>query len=110
MFIDQSLYPETACPLTELLSREAKADHLHRVCSAWDFRIHPEPATFELLSGWPEIFDDFPLSASPAYHTFRSWFGWPPTKPAAPELIPTPYYLVLDALEGRPADPCENLI
>jgi len=110
MFIDQSVYPEVSQPPTELLSREAKSDYLHRICSAWDFRIHPEPETFELLAQWRDIFDAFPLPASPAYHAFRSWFGWSVVPGVQPELAPTPHYLVLDRLEGRPADPCENWV
>jgi len=110
MHIDHSLFPEVTQPPTEILGREAKADYVHRVCSAWDFRIHPEPETFELLSKWRDVFDDFPLPASPAYHTFRAWFGWSAVPGVEPALAPTPHYKVLDQLEGRPEDPCEEMI
>ena len=108
MYIDQSVYPDTEPP-TELLTMEAKADYVHRICSAWDFRIHPEPETFDLFGGWKDVFDRFPLVTSPAYHAFRAWFGW--------ERVPTPLglayaepaYVTLDRLEGR-TDPCENMI
>jgi len=110
MYIDGSLYPDLDEPPTELLSPYAKADYLHRVCAAWDFHIHPDQATFDLLSTWRDIFDAFPLPASPAYHAFRSWFGWPEGPSAPPELMPTPHYVHLDQLEGRPSDPCEGMI
>jgi hypothetical protein len=89
---------------------EAKADYVHRVCSAWDFHVLPEPETFELFSGWKGIFDKYPLPTSPAYNAFRAWFGWPAI--AAPRGLPapTPLYVALDQQEGRSDDPCERMI
>ncbi len=108
MYIDQSVYPDMEPP-TELLTLEAKADYLHRICAAWDFRIHPEPETFALFRGWKEVFDRFPLPASPAYHAFRAWYGWEAFP--RPSEIPCaePLYVTLDRIEGR-EDPCENMV
>lgn len=108
MYIDQSVYPDIEPP-TELRTFEEKADYLHRICSAWDFRIHPERETFVLFKGWKEIFDMFPLVASPAYHAFRSWYGWEAI-PRPPGLAcAEPLYVTLDRIEDR-EDPCENMV
>ncbi|MCC6422456.1 MAG: hypothetical protein IT447_03185 [Phycisphaerales bacterium] len=108
--IDHSVYPDLDRPPSELESAEAKADYIHRICSAWDFGIQPEPATFNLFSQWREVFDRFPIVTSPAYHTFRSWFGWPsvPIPTGLPK--PTLRWEHLDRLEGRPPDPCDGMI
>ena len=109
MEIDASVYPDLdSAP--ELTTPEDKADYVHRICSAWDFRIHPTPETFELFSGWKAIFDQFPILASPGYHAFRAWFGWEPV-PVPPGLpMPRLTYEILDDLEGRPPDPCRDMI
>jgi len=108
--IEHSVYPDLDEPPERLETLEAKADYVQRICAAWDFHIHPEPETFELFSRWKDVFDRFPLPLSTAYHAFRAWFGWEPV--AVPSGLPaaTPYYVHLDRLEGRPADPCEKLI
>jgi len=109
-YIDHSVYPDVDEPPVALETPEARADYVHRVCAAWDFHIHPEPETFELFSHWRDVFDRFPLPASPAYHAFRAWFGWEPLD-VSPNLAgPTPYYVHLDRIEDRPPDPCEQLI
>jgi len=110
MYIDHSVYPELADPPDALDTVEDKADYVHRVCTAWDFHIPPEPETFALFAGWKDIFDRFPVATSPGYHAFRAWFGWEPI-PVPPGLPPpTPAYVHLDRLEGRPPDPCEGMI
>ena len=89
---------------------EAKADYVHRICSAWDYGVHPDPETFTLLARWKDVFDRYPILTSPAYHAFRAWFQWEPY-PAPPGLLPpTPRWVHLDRLEGRDEDPCERMI
>lgn len=107
-YIDQSVYPDLAEPPAVLHSPEAKADYVHRVCTAWDFHIHPEPRTFELLSGWKDVFDRFAFPTSPAYRAFRAWFGWEPVPTHLPG--PTPLYVHHDRVEGRLDDPCESMV
>jgi hypothetical protein len=108
--IDQSVYPDLDHPPTVLETVEAKADYVQRICSAWDFGVHPEAATFDLFARWRDVFDQFPIPTSPAYHAFRGWFGWPAVD--VPTGLPaiTPRWLHLDRLEGRPADPCERMV
>ena len=109
-YIDQSLYPDAEVPPESLDSPEDKADYVHRICTAWDFGIHPEPETFELLSGWKEVFDRFPVATSPAYHAMRAWFGWTAV-PFPPGIsAPVPRWLHQDRIEGRDSDPCEGMI
>jgi hypothetical protein len=110
MWLDASLYPDLETPPRHLDNPGDKADYLHRVCSAMDFQIFPEPATLELLAGWKEVFDRYPLPASPAYRALRCWFGWEPVP--VPKGLPAtrPHYLALDAAEGRGPDPCESMI
>ncbi len=110
MYIDASVYPDLDQPPRTLETIEAKADYVHRICAAWDFHVHPEPETFELLCGWKEVFDRFPLPLSPAYHAFRAWFGWPAVPVPASARGPVPHYRELDRLEGRGEDPCEGMI
>jgi hypothetical protein len=107
MEIDASLYPDSDHPPRSLDSLADRADYLHRVCTAWDFHIHPQPETFETLRGWRDVFDQFPVSTSPAYHTFREWFGWPAVPSPRHLPSPRPTYLEMDQAEGRPPDPCE---
>jgi hypothetical protein len=75
VYIDHSVYLDLADPPDVLETMEERADYVHRICSAWDFHVHPEPETFELFSQWKEVFDCFPIPTSPAYHAFRAWFG-----------------------------------
>ena len=109
MYIDHSVYPDQNELPTELVSMEAKADYVHRIASAWDFGITPEAETFALFSQWKEVFDKFRIETSPAYHTFREWFGWEKV-PIPPGLhFPEPRYIELDRIEGR-TDPCEHMV
>ena len=110
MELDASLYPDWEAPPTRLDDPGEKADYLHRVCSAMDFQIFPEPATLEQLAQWKEIFDRYPLPASPAYRALRRLIGWEPVK--IPHGLPAsrPPYLALDVAEGRGSDPCESMI
>ena len=109
MFIDHSVYPDLDDLPTELPSDFDKADYVHRICSAWDFGIHPDPQTFDLFSGWRDVFDRYPVATSPAYHAMRGWFGWDPL-PYPPGIsTATPYWVHLDRLEDR-EDPCEEFV
>ena len=110
MYIDASLYPDVNPPPSNLETPEEKADYLRRVCSAWDFYLLPEPETFDLLETWKDIFDRFPMPTSPAYHTFRAWFGWE-SVPVPPNVVLLkPQWQILDELEGRRPDQCISLI
>jgi hypothetical protein len=110
IYIDHSVYPDLPDPPESLETPEDKADYVHRVCAAWDFHILPEPETFDLFSGWKDVFDRFPIPTSPAYHAFRAWFGWEPVPMPLDVPPPTPLYVHLDRLEGRAEDPCEGMI
>jgi len=104
MRLDHSVYPDLDQPPrapADLATLEDRADYLQRVCAQWDYGIVPEPETFRLLAGWREVFDRFPLSHSPAYHTFRFWFGWEPVPGRALRAS----YELDDLREGR-TDPC----
>ncbi|GAC1450353.1 MAG: hypothetical protein NVSMB9_34740 [Isosphaeraceae bacterium] len=109
-FLDHSVYPDQDEPPSVLESMEDRADYLHRVCSAWDHGVHPDPETFALFSRWKDVLDRYPVSTSPAYHAFRAWFRWEPHPVPAGILAPTPRWVHLDRLEGRDADPCEEMI
>lgn len=109
-FVDHSVYPDMDELPTALETVEARADYVHRICSAWDYGVHPEPETFTLLARWKDVFDRYPIVTSPAYHAFRAWFQWDPS-PSPPGLLsPTPRWIHLDRLEGRDEDPCERMI
>jgi hypothetical protein len=110
MAIDQSVYPDLDQPPSVLETPHAKADYVHRICSAWDFGVHPEPATFDLFARWQDVFDLFPIVTSPGYQAFRAWFGWPALELPAGIPAATPRWLHLDRLENRPPDPCERMI
>jgi len=110
MYIDHSVYPDLKEPPTNLTSPEEMADYVHRICAAWDFCIHPEPETFALFYTWKDIFDRFPIVTSPAYHAFRTWFGWETTATPLHMLAPTPQWVVLDRLAERDVDPCDKMI
>ena len=110
MYIDQSVYPDLDIAPQILVTDEARADYVHRICTAWDFHIHPEPETFQLFSGWKEVFDRYPVVTSPGYHTFRECFGWEPVPVPEGLDFPEPLYVALDRLEGRPEDPCIGMI
>ncbi len=75
--IDHSVHPDLDHAPDELSTPEERTDYVGRVCGAWDFGIVPTPKTFELFSGWREIFDRFPWLHSSAYTAFRTIFGWP---------------------------------
>ena len=108
MILDQTVYPEFEEPPDSLETPEEKADYVHRICSAFDFGIFPEETDWELFRGWKEIFDRFPLPHSPAYHTFRQWFGWEAVTRAYDGLF-MPSWKVQDLREGR-EDPCEGWV
>jgi hypothetical protein len=102
MYIDQSVYPDVDVAPGVLDLPGDQADYVHRICAAWDFGLVPERATFQLFRGWREVFDVYVLPHSPAYHAFRTWFGWPPVEKGS--LIATTAEC-LDRREGRD-DPC----
>ena len=110
MYIDESVYPDLDVPPVDLATPHERADYVHRVCSAWDFYVHPEPATFALFAEWRDLFDRFPIVTSPAYHAFRAWFGWESVSVPLGVHPPTAQYAQLDALEGRLADPSEDAV
>jgi hypothetical protein len=108
--IDHSLYPDFDVPPDELPDDFSKADYVQRVCAAWDFGVMPDRETFDMFSTWRDVFDRFPVSTSPAYHTFRSRFNWPAMPWPIGVKPPTPRWEHLDRIEGRDADPCERFI
>lgn len=107
MSLDQAVYPEERQPPVELSTPEAKADYVQRICAAFDFGIVPDRADWERFREWKAIFDAFPLAHSPAYHTFRSWYGWGPVARGPCGLVPP--WRVQDLREGR-TDPCEDRV
>jgi len=110
MYIDHSVYPDLDVPPDDLPTDFDKADYLHRICSAADFGVLPDPHTFDLLRDWKQIFDAFPVLTSPTYHALRQRFGWNPL-PWPPNISPPPArWEQMDRIEGRSSDPCERLI
>lgn len=111
MYIDHSVYPDRGelDPLKSEFEDDAdRADYVERICSAWDFDIRPEQQTFELFKTWKNIFDEYPLPHSPAYHAFRTIFRWNAVpKKGGTFIVPT--YMKLDRIEGR-TDPCEDMV
>jgi hypothetical protein len=105
--LDHSVYPEMPCPPDDLLTPESKADYVHRICTAFDFGVFPERADWDRFSQWKPIFDFFPIPDSPAYHTFRQWFGWEPITRGTCGLEPP--WRIQDRREGR-EDPCEHTV
>jgi hypothetical protein len=105
--LDHSVYPDLDPPPADLPTLADKADYVHRVCSAFDFGIFPEPDDWLLFAGWREVFDRFPLPHSPAYHTFRTRYGWPAVQRRIHGL--TPAWKAADLREGR-EDPCEHMV
>jgi hypothetical protein len=59
------------------------------------------------MAAWREVFDRYPLPASPAYHALRAYFGWPPVERA--RFFCEPVYLKLDRLEDR-CDSCADRV
>ena len=104
--IDHSVYPD-ARHANDFSDDFDRADYLDRVCAAWDFGVPPERETVTLFSGWRDVFDRFPLAASPSYHAFRAYFRWPEF-PAERCLAPAQWEL-LDAFEGR-EDPFQECV
>jgi hypothetical protein len=100
--IDASLYPDRKPP-ADLSSEYEAADYLQRVCAAFDFGVIPAGAVLEELRRHREIFDRYPLPASPAYHALRRWFGWPAVLGRPPMRL---RYEQRDLRENRPPDPC----
>jgi len=108
--IDHSVYPDLDDPPVVLETDFDKADYIDRICAAWDFGVHPDAETFDLFSGWKDVFDRFPVVTSPAYHAMRAWFGWEAMEYPKGIPAPTPQWVHLDRLEGREDDPCDHLI
>lgn len=107
MRLDHSVYPDERRPPDDLPTPEARADYLHRVCAAFDFGVFPERGDWIRFAGWRDIFDAHPLPDSPAYHAFRSTFGWPAMPRGTCGL--TPPWKLQDLREGR-VDPCEGMV
>jgi hypothetical protein len=108
--LDHSVFPDLDELPDELPDSAARADYVQRICTAWDFGIHPDQQTFALFSAWREIFDRFPSLTSPGYHAMRAWFGWPALPYPKGVVGPTPRWAHLDRIEGRDDDPCEQLV
>jgi hypothetical protein len=106
MYIDHSVYPDLSVLPDDLVTPGDRADYVHRICSAWDYGIVPEPETFRLFRSWRGVFDRYPLPHSPAYHAFRSWFGWPDAERGT--VLETTAER-LDRREGR-TDPCADML
>jgi len=104
-YIDESLYPDEPSPNPTTLSDFEKAEHIHRVCSAWEFDIPPEEKTLNTIAGWRDILDRFPLPNHLAYHTLRALLHMPPIPG---NLLELPYER-FDAQENR-EDPCLLLV
>lgn len=90
-------------PPGSLDSPEGKADYVQRICAAWDHGVPPDARTFELFSGWKNVFDRFPIVTSPAY-AVRAWFRWEAVPPGLHP--PMPRFIAYDRLEGRGPDRC----
>jgi len=110
MHIDGSVYPDVESPPRSLDAPTARADYVHRVCSAWDYGVPPHPDTFALFATWKDVFDRFPVVTSPAYHAMRMWFRWEPVPIPSGLHPPVPRYLDYDRMEGRDEDPCGQQI
>jgi hypothetical protein len=105
MKLDHSVYPDLDEPPANLVTPEAKADYVQRICAHWDYGIVPEADTFDLFRHWKEVFDRFPLRHSAAYHAFRLLFAWEPV----PGRMLRASYEIDDLKEGR-TDPCVNQV
>jgi hypothetical protein len=104
-YIDESLYPDEPAPIGRPLTDFEKAEHIHRVCAAWEFDILPEDDTLRTIAGWKDILDRFPLANHLAYHAIRLLLRMPPV-PA--HILELPYER-LDAIEGK-EDVCADLV
>lgn len=111
VYIDYSVYPDVRpedLPKDFTLDVD-RAEYVERICGAWDFDIFPERATFELFRNWRDVFERFPLRHSPAYHTFRECFGWPPVERISSRSVHLSF-ATLDRAEGRDPDPFLDLV
>lgn len=107
MMLDQTVFPDELQPPTALVTPAAQAEYVHRICEAFDFGVLPDRADWERFRGWKAIFDAFPLPHSPAYHAFRSRYGWEPVACGRCGLVPP--WRVQDMREGR-TDSCEDRV
>ena len=105
--IDTSVYPDLDEVPTDLVTPEAKADYVARICGAWDFGIVPERETFSLFRDWRDIFDGFPLLHSASYAAFRSLYRWPAIPGGS---ILQADYEAIDARWEHGDDPCVGMI
>jgi len=103
--LDHSVYPDLSPAPDDLQTEAERADYVHRIWSGFDFGVFPEQADWERFSAWKDVFDRFPLPHSPAYHTFRSRYGWTPSPRGRSGLMPG--WKAQDLREGR-TDPCEQ--
>jgi hypothetical protein len=106
IYLDASLYPDEpppdpAAPLSDF----EKAEHIHRVCGAWDFGLLPERETLRTIAQWQPVLERFPLPASLAYHTLRFLSGLPPVRGHILETVAER----CDRLEGR-SDPVVDYV
>lgn len=106
-YIDESLYPDEPAPDPQKapLTPQEKAEHIHRVCAAWEFDILPETETLDTIRNWGEILERFPLPHHSAYHALRSICGLPPI----PGTFLEGPHEKWDLAEGR-EDPCVEMV
>ena len=106
-YVDESLYPDEPAPDPRIrpLTDFEKAEHIHRVCAAWEFDILPENATLRTIANWKDILDRFPLPNHAAYHALRLLLRLPPV----PGLILELPFERQDALEGK-EDVCAEMV
>ena len=107
MKLDHSVYPDVRPAPDELPTEADLAEYVHRICSAFDFGVFPDQADWDRFSEWKDVFDRFPLPNSPAYHTFRSAYGWNAAPRGTSGLMPD--WKAQDIREGR-LDCCEPFV
>ena len=105
--LDHSVYPEVRPAPDELPAEADRAEYVHRICSAFDFGVFPDQTDWDRFSEWKDVFDRFPLPNSPAYHTFRSAYGWNAAPRGTSGLMPD--WKAQDIREGR-LDCCEPFV
>jgi hypothetical protein len=104
--IDRTVYPDIEHG-EDFEDDYDRADYVQRICAAGDFGVPPDRETVDLFRGWHNVFDRFPVPASPTYHALRAHFRWPAV-PIERSFSPARWE-TLDALEGRD-DPCRDFV
>jgi len=75
---DYNLYPDEEPPDFDGadVSEEDRAEYLERLCRQTDWGVFPYREYLDALADWKDVFDKYPVLDSPAYHAFRTFFGW----------------------------------